>query len=141
MPVKEFLQGGRNLHFEIARLKIILEKKLDDATVSGIDYGRDVVSKSSQNAQENKYTEYSDFCILVENRIKELEAYQTKMLAVINTYSDSYGRSLLLMRYIECLSWEKIAEEMNYDTRSVQRLHGKILVELKKLSYNVIKSH
>lgn len=132
MPVKEFLQGGRNLHFEIARLKLILEKKLDDATVSGIDYGKDVVNKTPGNAQEDKYTEYSDFCILVDNRIKELEEYQVKMLSVINKYPDSYGRSLLLMRYIECLSWEKIAEEMKYDVRWVQRLHGKILAELER---------
>ena len=130
MTVKEFFQKGRNLHFEIVRLKCILEQKFDAATIKGINYDRGFVKTPSGNGQENKNVEYSDFCKLLENRIKELEDYQAKMFSIINSYPDSYGRSLLLMRYIECLSWEKIAEEMNYDVRWVQRLHGKILVEL-----------
>lgn len=141
MTVKEFLQRGRNLHFEIIRLKLILEKKLEDATAKGVDYQKEHFGHSGENMQEDKYVEYSDFCILLDNRIKELEDYQEKMLQVINSYPDSYGRSLLLMRYVECLSWEKIAEEMSYEVRHVQRLHGKILIELEKKSSNVMKCH
>ena len=128
--VKEFLQNGRNLHFEIKKLKQLQQKKLDEATAHGIDYSKARASQSFGNSVETKYMEYADFSSMLEQRIYELEDYRARMLMLINSYPDSTGRRLLLMRYIECLSWEKISEELSYDVRWVQRLHGKILVKL-----------
>ena len=38
---------------------------------------------------------------------------------------------LLVKRYVFCETWEKIAEDMNYELRYIHKLHGKALRELK----------
>lgn len=42
----------------------------------------------------------------------------------------SRERYLIRLRYIECLSWNEIAEEMNYSWKQVHRIHGDALKEL-----------
>lgn len=39
---------------------------------------------------------------------------------------------VLFSRYIECKSFEQIAEKMNYSTRQILRIHGKALIEFEK---------
>ena len=41
---------------------------------------------------------------------------------------------LLVKRYVFCETWEKIAEDMNYELRYIHKLHGKALRELKFFS-------
>ena len=132
VTVKEFLNAGRNLQFEIDKLKVLYEKRLDSATVQGVSYEGDRVQQSAGNKTEERYIECSDFAEILANRILELENYRAKMLLLINQYPESIGRSLLIMRYIECIHWDQIAEQLHYDVRWTQRLHGKILEQLQR---------
>ena len=48
---------------------------------------------------------------------------------------DNYDyQDLLVMRYVLGKTWEKIAEDMNYELRYIHKLHGKALRELKIFS-------
>lgn len=42
----------------------------------------------------------------------------------------SKERYLIRLRYIECMSWYEIMEEMNYSWRQVHRIHSEALKEL-----------
>lgn len=42
----------------------------------------------------------------------------------------SRERYLMRLRYIDCLSWNEIMEEMNYSWRQVHRIHADALKEL-----------
>lgn len=132
LTVKEFLNAGRNLQFEIDKLKELYEKRLDSAMVQGISYEGDRVQQSAWNNTEERYAECADFAGMLAKRILELENYRARMLHLINQYPESIGRSLLIMRYIECVRWEQIAEQLHYDVRWTQRLHGKILEHLQR---------
>lgn len=43
---------------------------------------------------------------------------------------DELGQTLLLLRYVECLSWSQVAERMSYARRHCFRLHKKIITSL-----------
>lgn len=43
---------------------------------------------------------------------------------------DELGQTLLLLRYVECLSWTQVAERMSYARRHCFRLHKKIIMSL-----------
>lgn len=40
---------------------------------------------------------------------------------------DELAQTLLLLRYVECCSWNEISRRMNYSRRNVGRLHGEII--------------
>lgn len=58
------------------------------------------------------------------NRLVEL---QKEITDKINQLSDSRLKLLLELRYINCLTFERIAARMNYSYMQVCRLHGKAL--------------
>lgn len=49
------------------------------------------------------------------------ERVRTVRLAV-SRVEEPY-RTLLELRYVTCLTWEQVAEQMNYEVRTVYRLH------------------
>ena len=78
---------------------------------------------------------------LVTERIDEIERQMSdelKMLvdtraeieAAIQEIDEAVYRELLERRYIYGEHWERIAVNMNYDSRGVLRLHGKALAEI-----------
>lgn len=46
---------------------------------------------------------------------------------ICQTVPDEFDQTLLLLRYVECLSWTQVAERLDFERRSVFRLHKKIL--------------
>ena len=44
---------------------------------------------------------------------------------MIEKLNDSIQRTLLIARYINCETWEIIAEDMMYDIRHIYRIHSK----------------
>lgn len=72
--------------------------------------------------------------IELENEINaEIEAlYKSRLqiAAAMDKLPDENAKRVLYLRYIQGYRWERVALEMNYDTRWVYRLHGKALYQL-----------
>lgn len=60
----------------------------------------------------------------------KLTALRQSIGAAIDAVSDGTLRELLRLRYIEGLTWEKIAERMNYSCMQINRLHNKALNQI-----------
>ncbi len=58
---------------------------------------------------------------------KHMHIEQQAVQMVIDAVDDPAQRQLLILRYINGLTWEKIAVEMNYSWRHTLRLHGAAL--------------
>lgn len=71
----------------------------------------------------------------IDKKIDLLHEVKTDIEKVIQSVEDDTLKLLLRYRYINGLTWEKIAVTMNYDYRWILRLHGKALNKL------TIKSH
>ena len=64
-------------------------------------------------------------------QVKTMKAEQEIVQAVIDAVDDPDLRQLLILRYINGLTWEKIAVDMNYSWRHTFRLHGAALAAVK----------
>lgn len=71
----------------------------------------------------------------IDKKIDLLHEVKADIEKAIQTVEDDTLKLLLRYRYINGLTWEKIAVTMNYDYRWILRLHGKALNKL------TIKSH
>lgn len=134
---KVFLLKGRKLNYEVEQLKAARREALQLACGISVDYSTEKVQTSTDNGMEKRFIAYSEYSRMLDEKVEELMAYRVKMLKLIKELSDSTYRTLLIARYINCKTWEKIAEDMGYDVRHVHRLHGAALRKFK----DVIECH
>lgn len=130
MTVGEFLKKGRRHEFELRELKEARLKALANACSVTARTDREGVHSSAGNATENKLITYADYSAEIEKRMKELAEYRAEMLALINTIENSVCRAIFIARYINCKTWDCIADEMNYTVRNILILHKKTLKEM-----------
>ena len=64
----------------------------------------------------------------INAEINHLCAVKRMVNDAIDAVEDSRYRRVLELRYRNYMSWEQIAEEVGYDARHVQRLHGEALL-------------
>ncbi len=63
---------------------------------------------------------------LVTARYKAIEKY-TEIYRHIELMENENERMVLTYKYLRNYTWEKIAEKMNYNVRSIYKLHGRAL--------------
>lgn len=73
---------------------------------------------SSENRELKKY---------LREAIKKYNSLEAEAIKIIESFDDPLEKRLLYLRYIEHLSWENVAEILNYSPRHVLRLHNSIL--------------
>lgn len=69
---------------------------------------------------------------LVEAETDELDL-MNQIYVVLNQLEDPDHQRLLRLRYIECLKWEDVADQMHYESRNIFYIHGRALVEVEKI--------
>lgn len=134
MTAKEYLQQAYRLNELIAsdeREKAALQELL--TSLPSQDASKDIVSASKDNsASFTKIVEkIADLDNQINEEIERLVALKTEIRNVINAVPDNDERLCLRLRYIEFLTWEQVAEKMNYERRQVFRLHGNALNHVK----------
>ena len=130
--IRDMLNIGRKLNREIIQLRIAKEKAFNLACSTVSDIGNEKVQTSSENSTERKFVEYSDYSAALDKRLRELLRYRKSMLDMIYRVNNTTYRTLLIARYINCMSWEKVAETMNYDVSWIHRMHHNALAALKE---------
>lgn len=131
MTVKEWLKNGRRLQFEIQALTEARNKALNRAIGGAVNYGTERVQASSGNGTEHKFISYSQYAAELERRMEELTNYRLEMLRLIARLPDSTHRALLTEYYINCKSWEDVADSIGYEERQTRRLHGEALQKMR----------
>ena len=132
MDVKEFFQKGRRLNFEINELIQARDNAFNLACGTGSAYGYEKVQTTKGNISENKFIKYADYSTEINKRIDELYEYRQCMLRLINKLDNTVYRSLLIARYINCQTWEQVAEKISKSVRWTYKMHDKALKEADK---------
>lgn len=127
MTAKEYLQRGRRLSFEIEELIKARDNAFDIASNITSVPTKEQVQTTVQNGTENKIIGYIQYVEQVEKRIKEIFEYHQGMLKLISEVSNTTYRTLLIDRYINCLSWNDVAINLSMTERHILRLHGRAL--------------
>lgn len=86
-------------------------------------------SFGSQNpkATEAKLLRYSQISKELEEKTKQLYEEDSRTIQVINQLKNPQHRSILRDRYINHLSWRKIATLHNYSEARIYEIHGDAL--------------
>lgn len=135
--VKQWLNRAHNIDREIKNLERERDKAFNRATSVINGSGSEKVQTSKINATEGKYAAYADYVAEIDKRTAELYEVKAEILRAINKVDNSTYRLLLTLRYIRFMTWERIAEEMNYSYRQTLRIHGYSLLKFK----DVIECH
>lgn len=135
MDVKEYLRQVYRINLNIKALEMEIEEL--NALVEGgaISYD-ERVQTSGRASTENI------LCVIVDNKSKlyDLLIEKLRLKDEISDkiykikdskYSEIY-QSLLFNRYILCMEWDKMAEEMGYSKRRLYELHGNALESFRK---------
>lgn len=69
----------------------------------------------------------------IDSKVDKLVELRREIEAGIETVDSNTQRRLLKLRYIDGMTWERVAVEMDYSYMQVCRLHGKALNALKML--------
>ena len=96
-----------------------------------------------QTSPENQMAEIIAQLIDIELRhARMLLAYQEQIVQceeMIEGLEDERHEQVLAMRYIDGMSWERIAERTGYSYRNVTRLHGKALAAFERKYKDVLE--
>ena len=130
MTVKQWLRRARSINKEVEQLLIAKQEAYERAIGGAINMLDDKIQISKGNGSENKLINYIEYDFLINKRIDELIACKNEILNAINRLDNSQYRALLIAYYINCRTWEEVAQEMKYDMRHIHRLHGRALKEI-----------
>ncbi len=133
MDIKTWLNRGRALDKRIHALEKSKAMAFDSATSVTAPSGGGGGSEVSRKAEL-----YSALSEELDRELKRLDGILAEITALISNVEDNTLATLLQDRYVRCMTWEQIANDMGYDITSViKRLHPKALSAAK----NAIECH
>ena len=116
MTTKEWLSRGRHLQQRIQALEESKAMAYTAATSTTASTGGGGGSNISRKAER-----YSELSETVERERERLDSIMAEITALIAQVEDNTLAALLQDRYVRCLTWEQIAEELHYSREHVAR--------------------
>lgn len=134
MTAKEWLQRYLNAKKEINRLvQVLAEVRASQANIKAIEYS-DMPRYPSVNSDLSAGIIK---CEQMEEKIERKRQEQIDILhevtAVIDQISDVDQRTVLTLRYLHGAGWNRISGDMDKDCRTVLRIHGRALENVRKI--------
>ena len=128
MNAKQYLKQAYKLNELIQDKQDRLSDLRSMSVVSAIDYSKDRVQSSSNNAPfENRVIQIVDLEHDLESDICRLKNLKIQINKAVEEVPDVDCSMLLSKRYILMKTWEQISDEMNYSVSQLHRLHEKAL--------------
>ena len=133
--VKELFAQIRKERYEIEHLKQMIRTAEAGLLPSGICYDKDKVQTSPQDTMSKVLAKAIDMQNELEQCIANLEERRINAEKEIQRLENSEEREVMRYYYMDVvngkpLTWEQVAEKMNYHKRNVLRIHGKALFNL-----------
>lgn len=122
MVTRDDLDRTRDLLVEIARKSERLAVMHSRVTGKAITY-HEKVQESATNSQEVLLACMADMENEIEEDKRELQRLQERTREWAKTLPLP-EKQVIMMRYIACLEWTEIADNMAYSLRQVFRFHG-----------------
>lgn len=125
-PAKQYLSRYKNLQTKCRALEANIESLRERAESITINLDPNKVQSSSKihDPIAEAAAAIADTEILLAQTRAECETTMNKITRAIMSVHDDRLQTLLMLRYINGLSWESIAEEMAYSVRQIYNLHG-----------------
>lgn len=124
---KEFLQQYIAAEAEERRLELEIERWQARAAKMTVGYGGTPSGGGDGRSLERAVARIDELIRQLTGQRDRLARLRQEIGAAIDSVPDPKLQELLRLRYIENLSFERIAVKMNYSYKQVCRLHGKSL--------------
>ena len=134
MNAKDFMMRGINLERRVETIKDQIEHYKALVNDCSVTYSDSPKSTASNYKLEECTQKIMDLQEELCSAMADLVDVTCEIARAIQKLGDYDYQDLLVKRYVLGKTWEKIAEEMNYELRYIHKLHGKALRELKIFS-------
>lgn len=106
-----------------------LKRKREEvlASLSGIPKYKESFPGSDPKSVETKLVNYSELSSMIEEQLHLLNHEDAKTLDIIEKLADEMQKAILIDRYLNRMSWQKIAKLHNYTERQIYRIHDSAL--------------
>lgn len=133
ISAKEYLKSIRTLDMAIkVKEEELYRLKLNIASLSPQTTGERVMNSSTSDMMST-VDKIVDMQAVINAEIDRLVNLKEEARSKINQLKDTRYVSLLTDYYINCKTWEQVADDMGYDLRWVYRLHGRALQSFSKI--------
>ena len=134
MSTKEWLSRALRIDNEIKALEQEAEKEKARATTITARYNDIKVQTSNGNNTEDAIVKYIDYIKKIENKIDERYDVKREIFEAISKVDNPTYRTLLTLRYLQFMTWERIAEAIDYESVKWVRtsLHMRALDAVKR---------
>lgn len=123
MNTEEWLLNFRVIDKEIRGLEREYTRALERATSTSSAPMSERVMHSPMNSSEEKMIDVAEYARQVNDALREKRKLRSDIFRVINAVPNGTQRIILRLYYIECMTWEEVAEEMEM---SVEYIRGKL---------------
>lgn len=136
MNIKEYLSRYHNTQVKIEKLESIVAEYIRLAnSIPGINY--DQIRIDGTKSLEAPFEKWILRALNDEAEIEQLKRalpiIKGEIITAIETLTDSDLKRLLILRYIDWLSWSEISKLMFFSTATIRRLHDKAILKIDDL--------
>ena len=124
MTAKEYLTRARTLDRELIALERARARTIAQLTNSTQSLTGDIVQSTKD---PHKFDRLGDLAGEIQRRTKELDRVRSEILRTVNRVPDGLCRIVLIERYLNVKSFERVAVDTNISIRNVWRIHGRAL--------------
>lgn len=130
MTAKQYLNRVRRIDKEISNLLRLVQRTRESLETVTQNYDSDG-AQSTKNP--HRYDRLVELESLVDEKIDEQIQIKADTLCTIMKLDNRVQRILLMDYYVEMMTWEQVAVDLNYSYMHVTRLHGYALKEVQKI--------
>ena len=134
----EELNAVRDINFELAKAKRTLAIWRCASSIKVPSNTRLSKTKTTNSSVERisiKIIEAENKVVALQEKVSLNQEILEKQ--IVSEFDDSEHQALLILRYVECLSFKDIAKIMHYSEKHIYRLHDWIMMDVKKKPVNV----
>ena len=136
MRAKEYLGQIRKLDLRIGqRITELNHMREQLSIVTGIDYSKDRI-QATPTSGNKQIEEIVDLENEILGMIEDETRLKHRIIAEIQILENALYVDILCRRYVECLSFERIACDMGYAYNYVCTVHGNALKQFEKKVLN-----
>lgn len=130
MTAKQYLNRVRRIDKEISSLLRLVQRTRESLEAVTQNYDSDG-AQSTKNP--HRFDRLAELESIVDEKIDEQIQMKADILCTIMELDDRVQRILLMDYYVEMMTWEQVAVDLNYSYMHVTRLHGYALKEVQKI--------
>lgn len=134
VTAKEYLWRVRDAERELRQLeREYAQARADILNLKGIAYDKDKVAGGKIGDLSDAVAALDGYAQRLNAKWDALVTLREEARTLIERITDGRYRQVLITRYLEGLSWEQVAVNMDYDYYHVHKLHGRALKIFSKM--------